>query len=68
MKNRTTAPELALLVSCIGRKLVMSQRVEEEIEHVRGYWSTSPYCRILFINGPFNGETLVQSNDDTNLN
>jgi hypothetical protein len=33
MKNRTTAP--SAIRSCIGRKLVMSQRVEEEIEHVR---------------------------------
>jgi hypothetical protein len=28
-------PELALLVSCVGRKLVMKQRVEEEVEAVR---------------------------------
>ena len=28
-------PDLALLVSCVGRKLVMKQRVEEEIEAVR---------------------------------
>jgi hypothetical protein len=27
--------ELAILVSCIGRKLVMKQRVEEEVEAVR---------------------------------
>lgn len=35
MKNRKNKPELALLVSCIGRKLVMDQRVEEEIEEVK---------------------------------
>jgi hypothetical protein len=28
-------PDLALLVSCVGRKLVMKQRIEEEIEAVR---------------------------------
>lgn len=28
-------PELALLVSCVGRKLVLKQRVEEEIEGVQ---------------------------------
>ena len=28
-------PELALLISCVGRKLVLKQRVEEEIEGVR---------------------------------
>lgn len=35
MKNRKTPPQLALLVSCVGRKLVMNQRVEEEIERVQ---------------------------------
>jgi len=28
-------PELAILISCVGRKLVLRQRVEEEIEGVR---------------------------------
>jgi hypothetical protein len=28
-------PDLALLISCVGRKLVLKQRVEEEIEGVR---------------------------------
>jgi hypothetical protein len=35
MKNRKNHPQLALLVSCVGRKLVMNQRVEEEIERVQ---------------------------------
>jgi hypothetical protein len=30
-----TRPDLALLVSCVGRKLVMKQRVEEEVEAIR---------------------------------
>ncbi len=34
MRNRKHKPELAVLVSCIGRKLVMDQRVEEEVEEV----------------------------------
>ena len=29
------SPELALLISCVGRKLVLKQRVEEEVEGVR---------------------------------
>jgi len=29
------APDLALLVSCVGRKLVLGQRIEEEVEGVR---------------------------------
>jgi hypothetical protein len=28
-------PELAILVSCVGRKLVLKQRIEEEVEAVR---------------------------------
>ena len=31
----STSPDLALLVSCVGRKLVLKQRVEEEVEGVR---------------------------------
>jgi len=34
MRNRTNKPELSLLVSCVGRKLVMDQRTEDEIEEV----------------------------------
>ena len=34
MKKHATPPQLALLVSCIGRRIVMDQRVEEEIEEV----------------------------------
>lgn len=30
------SPDLALLISCVGRKLVMKQRTEEELEAVRG--------------------------------
>jgi hypothetical protein len=29
------APQLAILISCVGRKLVLKQRVEEELEGVR---------------------------------
>jgi hypothetical protein len=29
------SPELALLISCVGRKLVLQQRIEEEVEAVR---------------------------------
>ena len=31
----TVAAELAILISCVGRKLVLKQRVEEEVEGVR---------------------------------
>jgi hypothetical protein len=31
----TEATELAILISCVGRKLVLKQRVEDEVEAVR---------------------------------
>ena len=34
MQGRRGAPQLAILISCIGRKLVLDQRVEEEVEEV----------------------------------
>ena len=34
MRNRKSEPELGLLISCVGRKLVMDQRTEEEVEEV----------------------------------
>ncbi|SNQ42900.1 FIST C-terminal domain-containing protein [Cellulophaga lytica] len=34
IRNRENLPQLALLVSCVGRKLVMDQRTEEEVEEV----------------------------------
>lgn len=35
MSNRKKSPQIGILISCIGRKLVMEQQVEEEIEAVR---------------------------------
>jgi len=50
-------PELAILISCIGRRLVLDQRVEEETEIVRqllgdnvtmtGYYSYGEICPII---------------------
>ena len=35
MEGRKNKPQLALLVSCMGRKAIMGQRVEEEIELIK---------------------------------
>lgn len=32
----SNAPQLAILISCIGRKLVLKERIEEEVEAVKG--------------------------------
>jgi hypothetical protein len=34
-KLQGSAPSLGLLVSCVGRKIVLQQRIEEEVESVR---------------------------------
>jgi len=31
----SSSPDLAILISCVGRKMVLRQRVEEEVEGVR---------------------------------
>lgn len=68
MATRSSKPELALLVSCIGRKLVMNQRVEEEVEQVRevigervpmaGFYSYGEMA-------PFNGSTSCELHNQT---
>ncbi len=35
LKRGSAAPQLAILISCVGRKLVLKQRTEEEVESVR---------------------------------
>lgn len=34
MQGRTKDPEVAILISCVGRKMLMDQRTEEELEEV----------------------------------
>jgi hypothetical protein len=36
-----TPPDLAILISCVGRKLVLKQRIEEEVETIRDVLSGS---------------------------
>ena len=52
----TSHPDLAILISCVGRKLVLKQRVEEEVERVRevlgnttamsGFYSYGEICPV----------------------
>jgi hypothetical protein len=53
---RNSDPDLAILISCVGRKLVLKQRVEEELESIReeiganatmtGFYSYGEICPI----------------------
>ena len=40
MSNKTQSPDLAILISCVGRKLVLDQRIEEEVEVVRAIYGS----------------------------
>ncbi len=58
-ENRKNPAELALIVSCIGRKLVMNQRVEEEIEQVHEVIGNNVAIAGFYSYGeiaPFNGK------------
>jgi hypothetical protein len=37
-----TAPDLAILISCVGRKLVLKDRIGEEVLGVRGVLGSEP--------------------------
>lgn len=65
---RIKQPELAILVSCIGRKLVLDQRVEEEIEEVLEVIGAKTIVCGLYSYGeiaPFNGENKCQLHNQT---
>ncbi|GAB2543815.1 FIST signal transduction protein [Spirosoma aerophilum] len=42
IKHVVVEPELVILVSCVGRKLVLGQRVDEEVEAVRDVFGPGP--------------------------
>lgn len=68
MKNRKTQPQLALLVSCVGRKLVMNQRVEEEIERVHEVVGENTAITGFYSYGemaPFSGNTFCDLHNQT---
>ncbi|EKT3965926.1 FIST C-terminal domain-containing protein [Flavobacterium psychrophilum] len=58
-ENRKKPAELALIISCIGRKLIMNQRVEEEIEQVQEIIGNQVAIAGFYSYGeiaPFNGK------------
>ena len=57
LNQQEPEPDLAILVSCVGRKLLMKQRIEEEVEAVSevfgpqttitGFYSYGEFCPLL---------------------
>jgi hypothetical protein len=68
MENRKNSPQIALIVSCVGRKLVMNQRVEEEIEQVREVIGENVPIAGFYSYGemaPFNGDSSCELHNQT---
>jgi hypothetical protein len=68
MKNRGKAPEIAIVVSCIGRKLMMDQRVEEEVEQVQECIGEKTPITGFYSYGemaPHNGSTSCELHNQT---
>lgn len=66
--NLQSKPQLALLVSCIGRKLVLDQRVEEEIEEITEVLGEDTTMCGFYSYGeiaPFTGEQNCQLHNQT---
>lgn len=67
-KIRVKDPELAILVSCVGRKLVLDQRVEEEVEEViEAIGNNVTICGMYSYGeiAPFDGEKKCQLHNQT---
>lgn len=68
MGGRKKSPELALLISCIGRKLVMDQRTEEEIEEVKAVLGDDTVISGFYSYGemaPFSGQDSCKLHNQT---
>ncbi len=62
------APDLALLISCVGRKLVLKQRVEEEVEGVREVLGEGTVLAGFYSNGeisPFTPSARCELHNQT---
>ena len=68
LEFRKNKPEIAMLVSCIGRKLVLDQRVEEEIDEVIEVLGEGTVVSGFYSYGeiaPFHGEMACQLHNQT---
>jgi len=64
----STPPDLAILISCVGRKLVLKQRVEEEVESVRDVLGENAVLVGFYSYGeiaPFSGSTACELHNQT---
>ncbi len=61
-------PELAILISCVGRKLILKQRVEEEVEAVSDIFNHKTPATGFYSYGeiaPFNSDAKCELHNQT---
>ena len=61
-------PDLAILISCVGRKLVLKQRIEEEVEGVHDVFGDQTKLAGFYSYGeisPFNSSTKCELHNQT---
>ncbi len=64
----SSSPDLALLISCVGRKLVLKQRIEDEVESVRDVLGPRPVLAGYYSYGeisPFTRSTRCELHNQT---
>ncbi len=64
----TTHPKLAILISCVGRKIILGKRIEEEVEAVREVFNESTLLSGFYSYGeisPFNINTKCELHNQT---
>lgn len=64
----TSKPKLALLISCVGRKLILSKRIDEEIETVKDIFGNETVITGFYSYGeisPLNAHTKCELNNQT---
>lgn len=65
---RESSPDLAILISCVGRKLVLQQRIEEEVEAVREALGERPILAGFYSYGeisPFTPDAKCELHNQT---
>lgn len=56
-KAQKISPEFALLISCVGRKMILKQRVEEEVEAVREIFGDTTFLSGFYSYGEISPHT-----------
>lgn len=68
LQQSANAPDFSLLVSCVGRKIILGPRIEEELEAVaESFGNSTPFAGFYSYGeiAPFNGETDCQLHNQT---